>query len=242
MIWSQAARAYLATFERVLQPTITSPTDPSDRHGSSNGASRATRGTNRSSPLDVRQHRPAAARRAWHPGPLTRLLCRRQCARLARRLHSCGAGEARLPETLTTRFAAFVQHAWNPDTRRFRNFMSYDRRWLEDQGSEDSHGRTLWALAVCAPRTAIRREGHGRRRSSRRRCLLLKHSLRHAPGHSRCSRSMPIARRQTTMSLPTACAAILADRLMTRWPRRSRSAGCGSRMFSPTTMHACRRP
>ena len=28
--------------------------------------------------------------------------------------------------------------------------MSYDRRWLEAQGSEDSHGRTLWALAECA--------------------------------------------------------------------------------------------
>ncbi|MEX2128636.1 MAG: glycosyltransferase family 4 protein [Xanthobacteraceae bacterium] len=60
------------------------------------------------------------------------------------------SGEARLPETMTTRFAAFIQHAWNPDTRRFRNFMSYDRRWSEDQGSEDSHGRTLWALAECA--------------------------------------------------------------------------------------------
>ena len=34
--------------------------------------------------------------------------------------------------------------------RRFRNFMSYDRRWLEESGSEDSHGRTLWALAECA--------------------------------------------------------------------------------------------
>jgi glycosyltransferase involved in cell wall biosynthesis len=61
------------------------------------------------------------------------------------------AGEARLlAEIDTSRFAAFVQHAWNPDTRRFRNFMSYDRRWLEDKGSEDSHGRTLWALAECA--------------------------------------------------------------------------------------------
>jgi len=61
-----------------------------------------------------------------------------------------GAGQTTLPEMLTTRFAAFVQHAWNPETLRFRNFMSYDRRWLEDQGSEDSHGRTLWALAVCS--------------------------------------------------------------------------------------------
>lgn len=50
----------------------------------------------------------------------------------------------------TTRFAAFIQHAWNPNTRRFRNFMSYDHRWLEESGSEDSHGRTLWALAECA--------------------------------------------------------------------------------------------
>jgi glycosyltransferase involved in cell wall biosynthesis len=60
------------------------------------------------------------------------------------------SGEAQLPDTVTSRFAAFIQHAWNPDTRRFRNFMSYDRRWLEESGSEDSHGRTLWALAECA--------------------------------------------------------------------------------------------
>src|SRR4029077_9255569 len=59
-------------------------------------------------------------------------------------------GEQRLPEVLTARFAAFVQHAWNPDTRRFRNFMGFNRCWLEDTGSEDSHGRTLWALGVCA--------------------------------------------------------------------------------------------
>ena len=65
-------------------------------------------------------------------------------------------GETGLPESLTARFAAFVQHAWNPDTRRFRNFMSFDRRWLEDTGSEDSHGRTLWALGVCSRADASR--------------------------------------------------------------------------------------
>ena len=59
-------------------------------------------------------------------------------------------GEQRLPEVLTARFAAFVQHAWNPDAKRFRNFMGFNRCWLEDMGSEDSHGRTLWALGVCA--------------------------------------------------------------------------------------------
>jgi glycosyltransferase involved in cell wall biosynthesis len=59
-------------------------------------------------------------------------------------------GEQRLSEILTSRFAAFVQHAWNPDKRRFRNFMGFNRAWLEASGSEDSHARTLWALGECA--------------------------------------------------------------------------------------------
>ena len=59
------------------------------------------------------------------------------------------SGEDPMPEKLTVSFAAFVQHAWNPDTRRFRNFMSFDRRWLEETGSEDSHGRVIWALGRC---------------------------------------------------------------------------------------------
>ncbi len=59
-------------------------------------------------------------------------------------------GDTGITDRMTASFAAFVEHAWNPDTGRFRNFMSYDRRWLEDEGSEDSHGRTLWALGACS--------------------------------------------------------------------------------------------
>lgn len=59
-------------------------------------------------------------------------------------------GETRLPEMVTSRMAAFVQHAWNDESKRFRNFMSFERHWLEAVGSEDSHGRTLWALGACA--------------------------------------------------------------------------------------------
>src|SRR3546814_3869342 len=40
---------------------------------------------------------------------------------------------------------------------RFRNFMSYDRQWLEREGSEDSFGRGLWALG----RTAELTRSHG---------------------------------------------------------------------------------
>ena len=59
-------------------------------------------------------------------------------------------GEQSLTEAMAGRFAAFLQHAWNGDRRRFRNFLGFDRRWLEEQGSEDSHGRALWALGECA--------------------------------------------------------------------------------------------
>ncbi|WP_326524924.1 glycosyltransferase family 4 protein [Sphingomonas sp.] len=50
----------------------------------------------------------------------------------------------------TSVYAAFVQYAWNPDARRFRNFMNYDRTWCEETGSEDSNGRAIWALGVTA--------------------------------------------------------------------------------------------
>ncbi|WP_337303151.1 glycosyltransferase family 4 protein [Sphingomonas sp. MMO-176] len=50
----------------------------------------------------------------------------------------------------TTIYASFLQYAWNPEARRFRNFMNFDRTWCEDAGSEDSNGRTIWALGVTA--------------------------------------------------------------------------------------------
>ena len=63
---------------------------------------------------------------------------------------------ARVQE-LGHRYLAFLWHAFNAETGRFRNFMGYDRRWLEETGSEDSHGRSLWALGTVLSRS--RREG-----------------------------------------------------------------------------------
>ncbi len=67
--------------------------------------------------------------------------------------------EAVIP--LIKRYLAFVIHAFNPKRGRFRNFMSYDRRWLEEAGSEDAHGRALWALGTTIEMTgdASIREG-----------------------------------------------------------------------------------
>jgi glycosyltransferase involved in cell wall biosynthesis len=47
---------------------------------------------------------------------------------------------------LSHRYLAFLWLAFNADTGRFRNFLGYDRKWLEDAGSDDSHGRALWSL------------------------------------------------------------------------------------------------
>lgn len=43
-------------------------------------------------------------------------------------------------------YLSFLNHAFNDQNQRIRNFMSYSRQWLEEAGSEDSHGRTIWAL------------------------------------------------------------------------------------------------
>jgi glycosyltransferase involved in cell wall biosynthesis len=50
--------------------------------------------------------------------------------------------------SLSTTYLAFLAHALNRDTGGFRNFMSFGREWLEPEGSEDSHGRALWALGT----------------------------------------------------------------------------------------------
>jgi glycosyltransferase involved in cell wall biosynthesis len=50
-------------------------------------------------------------------------------------------------------YASSIQYAFNPDLKRFRNFMGFNRQWLEPVGSEDSHGRALWALGTCVGRT-----------------------------------------------------------------------------------------
>jgi glycosyltransferase involved in cell wall biosynthesis len=49
---------------------------------------------------------------------------------------------------LSHRYLSFLWLAFHSDTGRFRNFLGYDRKWLEDAGSDDSHGRALWSLGM----------------------------------------------------------------------------------------------
>ena len=58
--------------------------------------------------------------------------------------------------TLATTYAAFLHHAFDLRVKRFHNHLSFDRRWLDEQGSEDCQGRALWALGVGVGRSPYR--------------------------------------------------------------------------------------
>ena len=68
---------------------------------------------------------------------------------LMARLASEGVMEAPALK-LANSYAAFLNHAWSPETGRFRNFMSFDRRWLDEGGSDDCCARALESLCLVA--------------------------------------------------------------------------------------------
>jgi glycosyltransferase involved in cell wall biosynthesis len=69
-------------------------------------------------------------------------------------------GRAGLPSAKSAGlYLSFLEHAFNPATARFKNFLTYDRHWNETEGSEDCHGRALWALGTVLSRS----QDHGLR-------------------------------------------------------------------------------
>jgi glycosyltransferase involved in cell wall biosynthesis len=63
-------------------------------------------------------------------------------------LEDAGVEDVKAVRSLGSRYLAFVRHAFDTRSGRFRNFMSYSRQWVDGPGSEDSHGRALWALGT----------------------------------------------------------------------------------------------
>ena len=63
------------------------------------------------------------------------------------------AAPASITQDSAFRYLSYLEHAFNPVTGRFRNFLGYDRRWNEGEGSEDCHGRTLWGLGTVLGRS-----------------------------------------------------------------------------------------
>ena len=69
---------------------------------------------------------------------------------------------------MLVRSLAFLRHAWCADPSGMRNFMAYDRRWLDEPHVGDHLGRAAWALgevvaartdyALCEPSRSLLRE------------------------------------------------------------------------------------
>ena len=140
------------------------------------------------------------------------------------------SGEQPMPDELAGCFAAFVQHAWNPQAKRFRNFMGFDRRWTEEVGSEDSHGRALWALGECA-----RNDPNASRRQWAASLFLAalpavrRLSARRGPGHSPSSGWAHTARRSRSIAGSRELRHQLAERLMTILSSVETQSGYGSK-------------
>jgi len=150
--WPKTARAYMATFqrarlERSLRPRAAQPDDAA------------------AMPIDPKEHLPelntghlltltdstGMLQHAIFSVPNTRegyTTDDNARALIVSTLMSRSAGSEQRRDylNLSRRYLAFLWLAFHPDSGRFRNFLGYDRKWLEDVGSEDSHGRALWAL------------------------------------------------------------------------------------------------
>ncbi len=150
--WPKTARAYMATFqrarfERSLQPRATHPDDaavelfdPMDQLPVPNTRHLHTM-TDDTGMLQHAIFSLPNTREGYTTDDNARAL-------IVSTLLDEGDGRAHGEDNLglSRRYLAFLWLAFHSDTGRFRNFLGYDRKWLEDIGSEDSHGRALWAL------------------------------------------------------------------------------------------------
>ncbi len=63
-------------------------------------------------------------------------------------------------KNLSNTYLSFLEKAFNPHNKRFRNFLTSAGVWISgeekknDSGSEDSHGRALWGLGFAIAKTS----------------------------------------------------------------------------------------
>ena len=149
--WPKTAKAYMASFqrarfERSLQPKATHPDDLALVPGSLDQLPdlRTDHLVTMTDDTGILQHSIFSvpnAREGYTTDDNARALI--VSTRLAK--GDIDHGQSKY-SNLSRRYLSFLWLAFNSDTGRFRNFLGYDRKWLESTGSEDSHGRALWAL------------------------------------------------------------------------------------------------
>ncbi|RVT90566.1 glycosyltransferase family 4 protein [Sphingomonas crocodyli] len=141
MIWQRLAEAYLAIFDDVVSDrTVRLPVGVRDVAA----VPRLDAVERLSDHCGMMQHSIFSVPDRNHG------YCVDDNARALILMHRLGDARSERSDALATIYASFVQHAWNGARGAFRNFMSYDRHWLEEVGSEDSFGRALWSVGVTA--------------------------------------------------------------------------------------------
>jgi glycosyltransferase involved in cell wall biosynthesis len=148
-IWPKAARKYMASFqrarfERTLQPRAARKDEVAARASDELPALNTAHMLSLTDDTGILQHAIFSVPNASE-GYTTDDNAR---ALIVSTLLDESPEEAAMRQypSLSHRYLAFLWLAFHPDTGRFRNFLGYDRKWLEDAGSDDSHGRALWSL------------------------------------------------------------------------------------------------
>lgn len=153
-IWSSVARRYAETFAAAREAQLERP-----RHRPTGGPLRLPQ-VNLAGVEALTDDRGIIQHTVFSVPDRAHGYCLDDAARaliLMNDAHS--AGFSAPVQRLARGYAAFVQHAWNEDVGAFRNFMSFDGRWLEPKGSGDSYGRAVWAIgstALRGPNPALR--------------------------------------------------------------------------------------
>lgn len=147
MVWKEVARSYLDIFREVLEERACRPR-PIFRARTIGAAPlevprpKLDHIVRLTDPVGILQHANFIVPDRRH-GYCTDDNARALIAMLMAR--EMVADQAALTNLACT-YLGFLHHAFNRENGRFRNFMRYDRRWREAAGSEDSHGRAVWAL------------------------------------------------------------------------------------------------
>jgi hypothetical protein len=143
MLWSELAEAYVAVCDEALRkrPVRIHRQRPAERVAVAPRLDAIERMTDATGMI---QHSNYAVPDRNHG------YCVDDNCRALMLMHRFGGEDEAQADRLATVYGAFVQHAWNGELGRFRNFMGFDRQWLESEGSEDSFGRSLWAIGATA--------------------------------------------------------------------------------------------
>lgn len=153
MVWSQVAASYARSFELAVRQqaqTLSAAVSPSETGASLPGAPELNLNhvCQMTDLTGIFQHANFTT-----PNP-SEGYCTDDNARalILTLLLGKSGHRPQIVKALGATYASFVNHAFEPRTRRFHNFLSSDGKWLDENGSEDSHGRAIWALGTLAGR------------------------------------------------------------------------------------------